>query len=73
MKKKILLGAMFGVMTLSVMSFAKDVMAIWTSSCGVKHYTTFSDTATYEQIANKIAEINRLECGVTPQVSLNLN
>lgn len=68
--KKLLLCAMMGV---SVMAFAKEVMATWTSTCGVKHFTTFSDTATYEQIANAVALINQRECGVKPSVSISLN
>ncbi|WP_225875435.1 MULTISPECIES: hypothetical protein [Chryseobacterium] len=55
------------------MAFAKDVQAVWTSTCGVKHFTTFSDSATYQQIANAIALINERECGVKPTVTLSLN
>ncbi|MEC3874224.1 hypothetical protein [Chryseobacterium salviniae] len=69
MKKKILFCAMIGI---SVMAFAK-VQAVWTSTCGVKHYTTFSDNATYSQIISTIQSINELECGTRPSVSLNLN
>ncbi|WP_165589248.1 hypothetical protein [Chryseobacterium aquaticum] len=54
------------------MAFAKT-MAVWTSTCGVKHYTTFPDGWTYNQMANAIATINEAECGVKPSVSLNLN
>jgi len=67
--KKLFFCAMMGG---SVMAFAKT-MAIWTSSCGVKHYTTFPDGWTYNQISNAIATINEAECGVKPSVSLNLN
>ena len=68
--KKLFLCAMMGV---SIMAFAKDVQAVWTSTCGVKHFTTFSDNATYQQIANAIALINERECGVKPTVTLSLN
>lgn len=53
------------------MAFAK-VQAVWTSTCGVKHYTTFSDSATYSQMISSIQSINELECGTRPNVSLNL-
>ncbi|WP_294209506.1 hypothetical protein [uncultured Chryseobacterium sp.] len=68
MKKKILFSAMIGI---SVMAFAK-VQAVWTSTCGVKHYTTFTDAATYEQMASAIASINEIECGTRPNVTINL-
>ncbi|MCY0968987.1 hypothetical protein [Chryseobacterium wangxinyae] len=68
--KKLFFCAMLGI---SVMAFAKDLQAVWTSTCGVKHFTTFSDTATYEQISTAIALINQRECGVKPTVSLSLN
>ena len=68
MKKKILFCAMMGI---SVMAFAR-VQAVWTSTCGVKHYTTFSDSATYSQIISTIQSINELECGIKPEVNLNL-
>ncbi|NPA09706.1 MAG: hypothetical protein GXO46_12020 [Chlorobi bacterium] len=67
MKKKILFCAMFGI---SVMAFAR-VQAVWTSTCGVKHYTTFSDNATYSQMAQTIQAINFLECGTKPDVTIN--
>jgi len=67
MKKKILFCAMIGI---SVMAFAKK-LATWTSTCGVKHSTTFADHYTNAQIANAIASINEAECGVRPQVTLN--
>jgi len=68
MKTKILFCAMIGI---SIMAFAK-VQAVWTSTCGVKHYTTFSDSATYSQMISSIQSINELECGTRPNVSLNL-
>jgi hypothetical protein len=67
MKKKILFCAMMGI---SIMAFAR-VQAVWTSTCGVKHYTTFSDTATYSQMADAIEALNYIECGVKPQVTIN--
>ncbi|UFH30515.1 hypothetical protein LNP04_11055 [Chryseobacterium sp. C-71] len=72
MKKKFLLGAMFSIMTLSLMSFAGKVMAVWTSTCGVKHYTTFAEGTSQSLMAYYIAEINANECGgVKPSVSFN--
>lgn len=71
MKKKFLLGAVFSIMTLSIMSFADRVMAVWTSSCGVKHYTTFPAGTSQSLIAWNIATINQAECGVKPVVSFN--
>jgi len=72
MKKKFLLGAMFSIMTLSLMSFASKFMAIWTSTCGVKHYTTFAEGTTQSQMAWYIANINEKECdGVRPTVTFN--
>ncbi|MDQ0593773.1 hypothetical protein QFZ37_002142 [Chryseobacterium ginsenosidimutans] len=67
MKKKILFCAMMGI---SVMAFART-QAVWMSTCGVKHYTTFSDSATYQQMADAIAAINLLECGTNPHVTIN--
>lgn len=72
MKRKLLLGAMFGVMTMSLMSFTDKIMAIWTSTCGVKHYTTFPAGTSQSLMAYYIAEINANECGgVKPTVSFN--
>lgn len=72
MKKKILFGAMFGIMTLMTMSFAKKLQAIWTSTCGIKHYTTFAEGTSQSLMAWYIAEINAAECGgVKPTVSFN--
>lgn len=73
MKKKLLFFAMFGVMTMSLMSFAKELQAVWTSTCGVKHYTTFPSNYTYQQMSDYIAAVNYIECGTKPSVSLNLN
>lgn len=67
MKKKILFCAMLGI---SVMAFAR-VQAVWTSTCGVTHYTTFTGNWTYNQMALYIAQINQGECGVTPNVTIN--
>lgn len=67
MKKKILFCAMMGI---SVMAFAR-VQAVWTSTCGVKHYTSFSDTTTYSQMADIIEAINYIECGTKPHVTIN--
>lgn len=72
MKKKFLLGAVFSIMTLSIMSFADRVMVVWTSTCGVKHYTTFTEGTSQSLMAYYIAEINAKECGgVKPSVSFN--
>lgn len=68
MKKKILFSAMIGI---SVMAFAKAVQAVWTSTCGVKHYTTFPSNYTYNQMADWIASANQAECGVTPNVTID--
>jgi hypothetical protein len=70
--KKLFFCAMMGVMTIPLMSFAGPRFA-WTSTCGVKHITTFPDNWTYTQISNSIAALNQAECGVKPSVSLNLN
>lgn len=67
MKKKVLFCAMMGI---SVMAFAK-VQAVWNSTCGVTHYTTFPDSWTYNQMANAIAAINQAECGVVPNVTIH--
>ncbi|AZA72470.1 hypothetical protein [Chryseobacterium indoltheticum] len=72
MKKKFLLGAMFSIMTLSIMSFAEKFMAVWTSTCGVKHYTTFTEGTSQSLMAWHIANINEKECnGVRPTVTFN--
>ncbi|WP_131701389.1 hypothetical protein [Chryseobacterium sp. FH2] len=68
MKKKILFCAMMGI---SVMAFAKNIQAVWTSTCGVTHYTTFPNNYTYNQMADWIAAANQAECGVTPNVTIN--
>mgnify|MGYP006869361201 CR=1 FL=1 len=67
MKKKILFCAMFGI---SVMAFAR-VQAVWNSTCGVKHYTSFPDSWTYSQMADWIAAANQVECGTTPDVTIH--
>lgn len=67
MKKKILFCAMMGI---SVMAFAR-VQAVWTSTCGVKHYTSFPDSWTYNQMANWIESINYNECGTEANVTIN--
>jgi hypothetical protein len=67
MKKKILFSTMLGI---SVMALAQ-VQAVWTSTCGVRHYTTFPDNYTYNQMANTIADINYGECGTRPNVTIN--
>jgi hypothetical protein len=68
MKKKILFCAMMGI---SVMAFAKKIQAVWTSSCGVQHYTTFPSTWTYNQMANWIEAQNLVECGDEVDVTIN--
>lgn len=65
--KKLFFCSMLGV---SVMAFAKTV-GTWTSTCGVKHITTFPDGWTYNQMAAAVAAINEAECGVKPNVSVN--
>lgn len=70
--KKLFFCAMMGVMTIPLMSFAGPRFA-WTSSCGVKHITTFPDSWNYNQISDWIAAANKAECGVKPNVSLSLN
>lgn len=55
---------------ISVMAFAK-VQAVWTSTCGVKHYTSFPDSWTYNQMSNTIAALNQAECGTTPTVTIH--
>ncbi|WP_312902072.1 hypothetical protein [Chryseobacterium taichungense] len=67
MKKKILFCAMMGI---SVMAFAR-VQAVWNSTCGVKHYTSFPDSWTYSQMADWIAAANQVECGTTPIVTIH--
>lgn len=67
MKKKLLLGAMLGV---SVMAFAK-IQAVWTSTCGVTHYTTFADGTSHSLMVWYIQNINEDECGVKPNVNIN--
>jgi hypothetical protein len=68
MKKKILFCAMIGI---SVMAFAKTLQAVWTSTCGVKHYTTFTGSWTYNDMIDYIQAVNLVECGTTPNVTLN--
>lgn len=68
MKKKILFCAMMGI---SVMAFARTLQAVWTSTCGVKHYTTFPSSYTYQQMADWIEAANFLECGTRPDVTIN--
>lgn len=68
MKKKILFCAMMGI---SVMAFARTLQAVWTSTCGVKHYTTFNGDWTYNQMASYIASVNEVECGERPDVTIN--
>lgn len=67
MKKKILFCAMIGI---SVMAFAR-VQAVWSSTCGVKHFTSFPDSWTYNQMADWIAAANQVECGTTPTVTIH--
>ncbi|GAA4153265.1 hypothetical protein GCM10022217_08800 [Chryseobacterium ginsenosidimutans] len=67
MKKKILFCAMMGI---SVMVFAR-VQAVWTSTCGVKHYTSFPENWTYNQMSDWIESANQVECGVRPDVTIN--
>lgn len=55
---------------ISVMALAQ-VRAVWTSTCGVKHYTTFPDNWTYNQMADWIESANYVECGVKPNVTIN--
>lgn len=69
MKKKILFSAMLGI---SVMALAQ-VQAVCTSTCGVKHYTTFPDNYTYNDMAEWIAAANELECGTKVKVIINPN
>lgn len=57
---------------ISVMALAQ-VQAVWTSTCGVKHYTTFPDNYTYQQMADWIAAANYLECGKGANVIINPN
>jgi hypothetical protein len=68
MKKKILFCAMMGI---SVMAFAKTLQAVWTSTCGVQHYTTFPSNWTYNQMADWIESANYVECGIRPNVTIN--
>ncbi|WP_428070922.1 hypothetical protein [Chryseobacterium gambrini] len=68
MRKKILFSAMMGI---SVMAFAKTLQAVWTSTCGVKHYTTFTGNWSNSDMQSYIASINEIECGVRPNVVLN--
>lgn len=68
MKKKILFCALMGI---SIMAFAKTMQAVWTSTCGVKHYTTFTGDWAYSDMQSYIASINEIECGIRPHVTLN--
>ncbi|WP_449400101.1 hypothetical protein [Chryseobacterium wanjuense] len=68
MKKKILFFAMMGI---SVMAFARTLQAVWTSTCGVTHYTTFPSGYTYSQMANWIEAANLVECGTEVHVTIN--
>lgn len=52
------------------MAFARTLQAVWTSTCGVKHYTTFSGDWTYSQMESYIASINEIECVVRPKINL---
>ncbi|MCQ4140325.1 hypothetical protein [Chryseobacterium sp. EO14] len=63
MKKKILFSAMMGI---SVMALAKTIQATWTSTCGVKHITTFTGDWSQSEMALWIAEKNADECGNYP-------
>ncbi|WP_153396766.1 hypothetical protein [Chryseobacterium vaccae] len=69
MTKRILFSVMLGI---SVMALAA-VKAVWTSTCGVKHYTTFPDSYTYNDMAEWIATANELECGTKVKVIINPN
>ncbi|GAA5091867.1 hypothetical protein GCM10023210_20020 [Chryseobacterium ginsengisoli] len=68
MKKKLLFCAMMGV---SVMAFAKTMQAVWTSTCGVQHYTTFTGNWSYTAMESYLASINEIECGVRPVINLH--
>ena len=57
------------MLVFSVMAFARTLQAVWTSTCGVKHYTTFSGDWTYSQMESYIASINEIECGVRPKIN----
>lgn len=68
MKKKILFCAMMGI---SIMAFAKTLQAVWSSTCGIKHYTTFPNSWTYNQMADWIENMNYNECGTEVNVTIN--
>ncbi len=54
---------MFGI---SVMAFARTIQATWTSTCGIKHITTFTGDWSQSDMAFWIAEKNADECGNYP-------
>lgn len=67
MRKKILFFAIFAMFTMTLMSFVRTLQATWTSTCGVKHITTFTGDWTESQMAYFIGQINASECGNYPK------
>ncbi len=64
LKKKLVLMALT---CFSVFAYAEKIVT-WTSTCGVKHSTTYPDSWTETQIKNDIKNINETQCGVRPNV-----
>ncbi|WP_131701408.1 hypothetical protein [Chryseobacterium sp. FH2] len=54
------------MMGISVMAFATTLQAAWTSTCGVRHITTFTGNWSQSDMALWIAETNADECGNYP-------
>lgn len=44
----------------------------WTSTCGKPHRTTFPSNYSLQQIANYISDANKAECGVRPNVIVEI-
>ncbi|WP_312344073.1 hypothetical protein [Chryseobacterium binzhouense] len=67
--KKLFFCALLGV---STMAFATKI-ATWTSTCGVRHSTSFADHYTTAQIAAAIEKMNYAECGTKVKAIINTN
>lgn len=78
MKKVLLLTAFCCITFLNASALKKIAIAIgewtyqWTSTCGITHYTSFTGDWSPVQMANWISYKNLSECGVRPNVNLEL-
>ena len=55
------------IKVLSFLSASNNYVYTWTSTCGIKHETTFTGNWTAQEIAIWISDKNKSECGVRPK------